>query len=81
VHTGLDAGQQGLDLGQGVLVLFGGAKLQQHLRVFDVASQLFETLEGGFDAGTLFGDGLGFFGVVPKARRHGLLFELLDLAL
>jgi hypothetical protein len=63
----------------GGLVVLGGAELEEHLGVLDVARELLERVERLLDAGALAVDRLRLAGVVPEPRRERLGVERLEL--
>jgi hypothetical protein len=63
----------------GRFVVLGGAELEEHGGVVEIARELFDRVDLLLDARTLARDRLGFLRIVPKARCERLLFELRDL--
>jgi hypothetical protein len=80
-NTRLERRRQGFHLGHCSGVVFGGAELEEHHGVLEIARQFFDGAELLLDRRAATGDRLGLFLVLPEAGLQRLPLELGDLRL
>jgi hypothetical protein len=77
----LERGRLRRGLGNGRLVVLGGAEVEQDDRVVEVARELLDAREPLLEPGALARDRLRLLLVVPEAGSERLLLELVDFRL
>ena len=80
-HPRVERGELALRLGDGGLVVLGGAEIEQDGRVVDVARELLDAVDLLLERRALAVDGLRLLLVVPEAGRERLPLELRDFDL